>query len=370
MALAALVVIDDDGQADRASGRAARGGLDWGAFRLRQAVRAGATHLVVIAARVPSSLVRAIDTLRREGISATLVRDADAAGDLFHPEECVLLLAGETALAPAALALLVTTPVPAVLCVAPGDADAGLERIDATACWAGAALIDGAMVRAAAATVGDWDLGSMLLRAAVQRRAVRIVPPAVPSGGSLFDGVIPTRDGWGARWLIAPVARGLATRLGTAATPMVRWAALAVGGAFVGALGLAAGGLIAPAFALVIVALVIAATGTRAAQAYGLRGIAMTSLLDAGAAAVLIVAVMTTGEAALGIGAMALTAFGFLSVRLPAELPPWRADAAGQACLLMIGSAFGSVGFAAALALAAIHAFVGVAYAQNRLAAP
>ena len=369
MALAALILIDDDGPSENA---VVLGGLGWGAFLLRQAVRAGATHLVVVAARVPSALVAAIDAVRREGASAALVRDAAAAGDLFHPDERVLLLTGNTAVAPAALATLIgTTSSPrslALLCL-PEDADGkGYERIDATACWVGAALIDGALVRASAATVGDWDMGSMLLRAAVQQRATRIVltPDAVEGG--LFDGINAPDDGWGTRWLVAPTARRFAPYLGRYAVPYAGIAPILAGATAVASLALALVGWVTAAFALVLVGMIVAAIGARVATAYGLRRIALAQWLQASAVMALLAASIASGASALVVGALAVVAFGLLLVRLPPGAPRWRADVPGQALLLLLGSAAGVDGFAVALALAALHGFASVAVGQARLA--
>src|SRR3546814_11072034 len=54
------------------------------------------------------------------------------------------------------------------------DGDEGFERIDATARWAGLALLPGTMVREVSRRFGDWDLQSTLLRTAVQSGAARM----------------------------------------------------------------------------------------------------------------------------------------------------------------------------------------------------
>src|SRR3546814_9073084 len=65
------------------------------------------------------------------------------------------------------------------------DGDEGFERIDATARWAGLALLPGTMVREVSRRFGDWDLQSTLLRTAVQSGAARMpwddVPLYVPN---------------------------------------------------------------------------------------------------------------------------------------------------------------------------------------------
>lgn len=378
MALAALILIDDD---TPEGPRAAFGGLDWGAFRLYQVMRAGATHLVVVATRVPGSLVAAIDGLRRVGVTATLVRDAAAAADLFHPDEPVLLVTG-TALVPAhALGEFGAAQPPILFCVADGVANDRFERIDATACWSGTALIDGTMVRRVAGAIGAWDLGSTLLRAAVQAHAERRMLDAPPPDAfanaavvtdTLFATIPDARDGWGMRWGVAPLARAIAPRVGRHARHLARFTPQATAVASVAAIVAALARLAVPAALLVMIATLIAATGARIAAAYGLRTPTVGRWLGIGAALTLLLLVRpsASAQAATFVGALSTVAFGVLLARLSLAIPAWRADVPGQAALILIGGMFGATGLATAIALAGVHGLVSLAVAQNRLAAP
>ena len=64
-----------------------------------------------------------------------------------------------------------------VLTVPDDEAHEDFERVDGASRWSGVALVEGRMLGATAAMLGDWDLPSTLLRRSLQAGA-RLVPVA------------------------------------------------------------------------------------------------------------------------------------------------------------------------------------------------
>lgn len=140
----------------------------------RQAVRAGAAHVVILVERLPAALIAAIDALRRDGIAVDIARSVADAADRVHPDERLLVMADGCIVAQASLDRLARADAPALLTLADEPGREAFERIDAATRWAGLALVDGGRLRGTAAMLGDWDLESTLLRRTVQEGAARI----------------------------------------------------------------------------------------------------------------------------------------------------------------------------------------------------
>jgi hypothetical protein len=188
--------------------------------QVRQAVGAGAAHLVLLVERMPAALTAALDRLRRDGIVIDVARTIGDAADRFHPDERLLLIAdGCVADQPMLDALAALAP-PALMTL-PDRPDTGeYERIDATCRWAGLGLFDGAAIRSTAAMLGDWDAQSTLLRRAVQAGARRVDcgttadgRPRIAFHAQALDGLdqlllrrsrVPARR-WPRRWLFATI---------------------------------------------------------------------------------------------------------------------------------------------------------------------
>ncbi|API58173.1 hypothetical protein BSL82_01700 [Tardibacter chloracetimidivorans] len=151
----------------------------------RLAARAGAEHLVICADRASPELNSALARLRGEGINPEIARNVAEAGDLIQPDCMVVVFAEGLVCDDRLLTRLVEESGAPVLMVREDDGDEGFERIDATARWAGLALLPGTMVREVSRRFGDWDLQSTLLRTAVQSGAARMpwddVPLYVPN---------------------------------------------------------------------------------------------------------------------------------------------------------------------------------------------
>ena len=128
MTRAALILFDDDDPPVSILG------ISWPEFRVRQAVRAGAMHIVVVAGRITPPIVSAIDWAKNMGVSAVLARTAIEIADLFHPEEAVLLMSGAALVEDRLVMALMIAERPTLLCVA-ADSDPVWELIDARARW-------------------------------------------------------------------------------------------------------------------------------------------------------------------------------------------------------------------------------------------
>lgn len=191
----------------------------------RQAVRAGAAHIVILVERLPAALTGAIDALRRDGIAVDIARSVGDAADRVHPDERLLVIADGCIVGQSALDRLVAVDAPALLTLKDEPGRAAFERIDAADRWAGLALLDGGRLRSTAAMLGDWDLESTLLRRTVQEGAARLNIFATEDGATpaglpiiaeseaalgdlekhLLSGSRRRASSWPERYLFAPV---------------------------------------------------------------------------------------------------------------------------------------------------------------------
>jgi hypothetical protein len=137
-------------------------------YQLRSAHVAGAQHILLYAERLPASLLAMLDSLARDSIKVDFVRTAAEARDHIHPEEHVLIIRAGVVAETAFLRELVQLDGQRLIVVPDTAAHEHFERIDAACRWSGLALLSGTLVRETIAGLGDWELGSTLLRQAVQ----------------------------------------------------------------------------------------------------------------------------------------------------------------------------------------------------------
>lgn len=366
MTRAALIVLGDAWPTVRVVG------LSWPEYRIRSAMRGGAAHIVVTAERVTPDVVAAVDRARGDGISIQLARSVGDVGDLFHPDEAVLLLAGGAIAPPALIDRLAVSGATAVACVPP-DADPAFELINATARWSGFASIDGAQVRRTAGAAGDWDLASMLLRKALAASAQRImlaegdVPEQADAPGATVRAAKQAIDADG-------VGAALAARLHR------QFPAIALAGPWAVAAVLAAAPVaaaLAPiplGFGLLLVGICVAGLARLAGKATALR----TSLArilgwlpDLSAAVTVVTAAWMTQREAAIVAAVTLVVVAALGERLGHVFPPskWVVPAPALATTVAIGSLFGATGLFAGLCVALACALATLAIRQNSLSA-
>lgn len=222
MPLAGLILGSDDaaGLADALPALLTVAGQSLIEYQVRVARHCGAGHIVVLVDQMPSALVAAFDRLRADGIDIDIARDAGDAADRIHPDETLLVMASGAVASRDIVASIAAADRPILLTVADTVGHQALERIDAQSRWAGIALLDGKLLRATSAMLGDWTLGPTLLRTAVQAGAAH---QSVTEGGHvaqlrdqvcadvfsnrLATAVRPDANGWFTRYITNPIAR-------------------------------------------------------------------------------------------------------------------------------------------------------------------
>ena len=151
-------------------------------YQARCAAVVGAAPIIVLVERIPADLNEAFERLRGEGIAVLAVTDGSEAASRFEAGALILQLADGLAPDVPLLTRLAEFAQPAVAVVPDDQAHQDFERIDATSRWAGVALVEGHVLGATAAMLGDWDLQSTLLRRTVQAGARRVAAQDTGSG--------------------------------------------------------------------------------------------------------------------------------------------------------------------------------------------
>lgn len=378
MTRAALILFDDDDPAVSVLG------VSWPEFRVRGAVRAGAMHVVVVAGRITPQIIAAIDWAKAVGVSVVLARTAIEIADLVHPDESVLLLTGSAIVDDYRLASLMEAERPTLLCL-PADAEPVWELIDARARWTGLARLDGAQIRATAAMVGDWDLGSTLLRQAVataQRRMLDDDEPlwraerehdVIEASRAIVAVSVESRGGWASRSIVTPLVRLAGNLLGDRLATIARFSPVIAALPLMAGVSFAWLGWPAAAAALLVLAFAGDALGMLAECATALEprfSVWRRRALDGGSIAALAGLVLPSAvDHAPLVLAIMLVVMAALAARLgrsDAE-PVWLADVPGHAIIIGVASIFGHTGLVVGLAIALTHAVASLAWRQNRL---
>lgn len=247
--LAGLLFATEDA-ADRPDALAATlpfGGASLIEFQARLLIAAGASQLLIAVARVTPELLGAATRIRKRGVAVDVVRSAAEAAAKVHPLARVVVLADGLVTTEAMLAPMVGEGGDVLLV---SEHEAGLERIDATSCWAGIARLGAQRLAEAAKLPRDYDFLSTLLRVAAQHGAAKLLlPPGAARAGhgverdgrglarrgrGVFAALAGARERWVERWVLGPAARaalpGLVAR---GVSPL----ALLAGGVAVGAGG-------------------------------------------------------------------------------------------------------------------------------------
>ena len=149
-------------------------------YQVRCAAAAGASPIIVLVERIPAALNQAFERLKSEGLNIIPVSDGGEAATRFEAGELVLLIGDGIAPRLDLLTGLEADAEALVLTVPDDEGHQDFERIDGVSRWSGIALIEGRMLGATAAMLGDWDLPSTLLRRTLQDGA-RLVPVALGS---------------------------------------------------------------------------------------------------------------------------------------------------------------------------------------------
>ena len=382
MATSALIVLDDESFQPRVFG------LGWLEFMLRRIAASGIANVVVVVERVPPALGETVEKLRRGGVRCTVARSTDQLADLFHPDEIVLLMGG-TVLPSCGLVTEFAAADRSVLLCLPNGQGHHFERIDAVDDWTGVATVTGTHIRAVAATPGDWNAASALLRVAVQSGVDRrqVDPADIFEADRRLDVRLfeaqairwqpRLKRGWGTRLVAGPaarlVARLVASHLAVSvlAVPVLAivlslaavlialmtsaWAAPAAGGLILlASIALLTGRLAAAATALPDTAIALA---RRSVPAVAAVAVVVVTWPDVGSA--------TATPLTLGLCTVGLTWICTRDVTTALPSPSWMPDLPGQAILVAaLSAAFGAT---VAFAAAAVHAVVSLVWTQNRV---
>lgn len=240
-------------------------------YQARQAIQAGAGQIFIMVETVTPMLSRLVDHLGAPGVQVHLIRDMASLMRQLPQESEVLLFAEGMIVDQAFVAALAAQPGNALL-VAPDDAATShLERIDPRTRWAGLARIEPGLLFNTLDLIGDWDLVLTLFRAVAQNepRRLEATPADIAEGrvalvdrqeaADLVGEALAVRPGGeeneaGAeRYLLAPPARLLATRLLRMQIPVLHVRLMAAG------MAVLAGGVLVPGLGLVAMLLFLLA---------------------------------------------------------------------------------------------------------------
>lgn len=374
----ALIVLDENCPEGRILG------LGWPEYRIRAAVRLGAARVVILANRIGVDLLGAIDRAKADGVVATIVRHVADVGDLIHPDETVLLMAGSAVVDELALAQLVNEAGLAVLGMA--SSDARLELIDSQHRWLGFARLNGTLVRGLTKAAPDWDPASLLMREAVSSGARRVTIP--PEAKTVFGSdagadraivrlalaSLPSEAaGWVTRWLVEPVSRWVALLIPHRLPIIARHGFVAALLLFGTSAALAARGLFVAACLVTLVGIEIGAIARKGAMLTGIRAIGHARFqvvrTISAAVTVFLIAVAYGVDHAIPLLALVLFAVIALGMALPIDGPSaiWRSDVPGVLLILAATSPFGASGVLIGVSLCVFHSFVSLYWLQNRL---
>lgn len=148
------------------------GGISLLERQIRQALKAGAKEVLVMAPAFPPDMEKRLAGDARVVRVPTATGLASRLADRTLP---VLVLAPGLLLDERLIAHAAREPQTSRLLVFSGNAPAAAERLDARDHWAGIAMLPAAMVARIAGTLGDWDLSSTLARTAVESGTSRLV---------------------------------------------------------------------------------------------------------------------------------------------------------------------------------------------------
>ena len=193
--------------------------------QVRRLHEAGAQTIWVSAKEDQLLPVTVVARLRSEGLPVVVVT---APGQLTRANPLIpVIILGAAVVADAGLIVELAGEPGNVILVASPAANNGLERIDRDTAWAGVMRIEAALLSATIDDLGEWDLGSTLLRRAVQARAQLRRASADTPGLSVLG---TPEAAW--RWVQERMASGVASHASwpqrqlarIAGIPFLRWA--------------------------------------------------------------------------------------------------------------------------------------------------
>lgn len=378
MPLAALICATapsvDPGHGPR--GQLAFAGASLLEYQARQARDAGASQLLIMVDAVTPTLSRAVDALHADGLKVHLIRDMASLVREAPRDADVLLFADGAIVDQRHIDGLAKAEGAALLVAEDGSTTAHFERIDGVHRWVGVARLSPDMLFGTLDLIGDWDVPSTLMRAAVQQGARRVAVPEneiVEGRVALVDRqaaadvvalalLAPARNGAAGsgsagaeHYLLRPLAGLIAGQVVRMQLPPLRLRLIA------GALALLGLALLYPGWRLAALLLFLAALiGNLAADrcaAMARRGGEDGWMAPAPVA--LAMAGVALSGLGIGTGAAAYAALAALLIDLAVRrgrtgsAPPWACVTPGTLCLwLIVGALIGLL--PAAMALGAL----------------
>lgn len=128
----------------------------------------GAEKVILLSPTMNAGLLRYVDALKARNIDAEIVRDAGDLAQYASRQDDMLFLADGVFLGEKIEVSLTARRDELIYVVANADIYSGFERIDLNHRWLGIALFAAARLDEIARIPEDWDIGSALLRTAVQ----------------------------------------------------------------------------------------------------------------------------------------------------------------------------------------------------------
>ena len=209
------------------------GGLTLVEFQARLLIAAGASQIILVVARMTPELLGAINRIGRRGAAVDAVRTASEVAEKLHPLARLLVVADGLVTNAEIVSQLAAEGDDALLVLDDREAPQGLERVGATAVWAGLARLDPRHVAEVAALPRDYDFQSTLLRVAAQSGVAHLrLPDGEPAHGVFRDSrdladrgkailaaLVAPPIRWADRYILAPLVRLALPRLVARAVP-------------------------------------------------------------------------------------------------------------------------------------------------------
>lgn len=218
-----FAIRDTDDRPDQLTATLPFGGVTLIEHQARQLIAAGATQIVVVAARLTPELMGALNRVGRRGVAVDPVRNAAEAAQKLHPLARILTMADGLMTTGAIVSAMAGETGDTLLVTTGGSALPGFERVGGGMAWAGIAALDARRITELAALPRDYDPQSTLVRVAEAAGAGHVVlPDAALREGHGIDhatrgvdvrgrqivaaAVSASRNGF-SRFVIAPIAR-------------------------------------------------------------------------------------------------------------------------------------------------------------------
>ena len=365
------------------------GGVTLIEFQARQLVAAGASQIVVIAARLSPELLGALSRIGRRGVAVDTVRSAAEAAEKLHPLAKVVMLADGLTASSATVAAMAADDLRDTLLVVPDDQEgATFERVGGGMLWAGIAHLAPQRLAELAEMPRDYDIQSTLLRLASQAGAAHVQLPhqmirqghGIEHAAGLMEArsraalgtLVSARRGWFDRWVVNPLARPLMAPLVRRAVPAAAVVAVA---AVVSAVSLIAiwfdhavaglAGVVVAGIGLSIAGLLADLRDEPASlrmAGWGARVLPALAVLLVGYR----LTVATADHGAIAVALAASVAAVLVERVRPVARPAWGGTLPSYPFVLLIGTALGLP--MAGLVAIAIHAAATLAAAVERMA--